>query len=116
MSEIKEFKVDSYTFFPKTLFQLKEFLKENKQAKIIATSYNASKASHLAETLKRLGYIEFDNVKTDTVIDDGNRHVRLIITVHVSSNFDKLYKEHEEERKKKEDERKKKEEEKKKDK
>ena len=104
MTDIKEFPVDSRVFFTKQMYQFKEHLKENKKIKIVATTINANQATRLAETLRRLGYIEFDDVKTETLIKDGSRQVRIIITVHVTADFDKLYKEHEEERKKMEEE------------
>jgi len=112
MSDIEEFKVDSRDFFPKAMFQAKQSLRAHKKLKIIGASLNSNQAARLAETLKRLGYIEFDDIKTETKIINDTRHVRLIITVHITDNFEKLYKENEEERKKKEEERKKREEEK----
>ena len=115
MSDIKEFEVDSREYFSKSMYQFKEFLKANKKIKIVASTLNANQAARLAETLRRLGYIEFDDIQTETVIRNDSRQVRLIITVHVTSDFDKLYQEHEAERKEKIEERKKAEEEKKKD-
>ena len=115
MSDIKEFEVDSREYFFLFMYQFKEFLKANKKIKIVANTLNANQAARLAETLRRLGYIEFDDVKTETVIRNDSRQVRLIITVHVTSDFDKLYQEHEAERKEKIEERKKADEEKKKD-
>ena len=111
MSDIEEFKVDSRDFFAKAMYQAKQSLRAHKKLKIIGTSLNANLASRIAETLKRLGYIEFDDIKTETKIINDSRQVRLIITVHITDDFEKLYKENEEERKKREDERKKREEE-----
>ena len=128
MSDIEEFKVDSRDFFPKTMFQAKESLRAHKKLKIVGTTLNANQATRLAETLKRLGYIdwcntssmfnfgyiEFDDVQTQTTIVNDSRQVKLVITVHITSDFERLYQENLEERKKKEEERKKREEEKKK--
>ena len=116
MSDIKEFAVDSRDFFSKSMYQFKEFLKANKQIKIVANTLNANQAARLAETLRRLGYIEFDDIKTETQIRNDSRQVRLVMTVHVTPDFDKLYQEHEAERKKQMDEREKKNEERKKEK
>ena len=115
MSDIKELQVDSREFFSKSMYQFKDCLKANKKIKIVANTLNTNQAARLAETLRRLGYIEFDDIQTETVIRNDSRQVRLIITVHVTSDFDKLYQEHEAERKEKIEERKKAEEEKKKD-
>ena len=114
MSDIKEFEVDSYKYFSKSMNEFKEFLKANKKIKIVGTTPNANQASHLAEALRRLGYIEFDDIKTETLVKNDSRQVRLVFTVHTTPDFDKLYQEHEAERKKREEERKKLEEERKK--
>ena len=114
MSDLKEFHVDSRNFFPKTLQQVKEFLNGNKKGKIVANTPSANQATGVAETLKRLGFIEFDDIKTVTNVVNNTRQVQLIITVHTTPDFDKLFKESEDERKKREEERKKKFEEKKK--
>ena len=115
MSDIKEFKVDPNDFGKKVLYLLKEFLKANKRIKIVGNTASAASATRAAETLKRLGYIEYENVQTETSIDDGRRKTRIVITVHNTADFDKLYQENEEFRKKKEEERKKAEEDRKED-
>ena len=107
MSDIKEFHVDSRNFFRQTIQKMKEFLKDNKKGKIVANTHNADQATGASERLRREGYIEFDDVKTETRIIDNTRNVQLIITVHTTENFDKLFKESEEERKNREEERKK---------
>ena len=114
MSDIKEFAVDSRDFFGKSMQYAQEFLNSHKKINIVGTSLNVNQATRLAETLKREGFVEFDGIKTETKVINNTRQVRLVITVHVTPNFDKLYKEKNEERKKKEAERQKKFEEKKK--
>ena len=110
MSDIKEFPVDSRNFFPKNMYLAKEFLNSNKKIKIVANTKSANQAVRLAETLKRLGYVTFDDIQTETIVREGGRQTRVVITVHITSDFDKLYKESLEERKKREEERKKKDE------
>ena len=114
MSDIKEFLVDSRDYFSKSMNLAKEFLNTNKKIKIVANTRSANQAAHIAEALRRLGYVEFDDVQTQTLVTDGRRQTKLLITVHNTPNFDKLYKESLEERKKKEEERKKRDEERKK--
>ena len=109
MTDIKEFPVDSRNFFPKNMYLAKEFLNTNKKIKIVANTRSAREAVRLAETLKRLGYVTFDDIQTETLVREG-RQTRIAITVHNTPDFDKLYKESLEERKKKEEERKKKDE------
>ena len=107
MTDIKEFKVDSRDRFGKSMFLAKEFLNTNKKIKIIGTTSNAVVATRVAESLRRFGYIEFDDIQTETLIIDGRRQTRLVITVHNSPEFEKLYKESEDQRKQREEERKK---------
>ena len=114
MSDIKEFPVDSREYFSSSMYLCKEFLNTNKKINIVATTSSAGQASRLAETLRRLGYVSIDDIQTQTLVRDGRRQTRIVITVNNTPDFDKLYKESLEERKKKEEERKKKEEEKKK--
>ena len=115
MSDIKEFKVDSRDYFSRSMFLVKEFLKNNKKIKIVGSTNNAVQATRVAESLRRFGYVEFDDIQTETLVSDGRRQTRLAITVHNTPDFDKLYKESEEARKKKEEEKKKRNEERKKD-
>ena len=93
MSDIKEFPVDSRDFFTKSMYLCKEFLNTNKKINIVAPTNSASQATRLAETLRRLGYVQFDDIQTQTLIRDGRRQTRIVITVHNTPDFDKLYKE-----------------------
>ena len=78
----------------------------NNKIKIVANTRSASQAVRLAETLKRLGYVTFDDIQTETLVREG-RQTRIAITVHKTADFDKLYKESLEKRKQREEERKK---------
>ena len=109
MTDIKEFIVDSRDYFSKSMNLIKEFLNTNKKIKIVGYTQSAGQAAHVAEALRRLGYVEFDDIQTQTLIREGRRQTRIVITVHNTPNFDKLYKESLEERKKREEERNKKE-------
>ena len=109
MSDIKEFSLNPREFFPKSMSFVIESLKNNKKIKLVGNSNNSNQIARVAETLKREGYIEYDDIKTQTQIDDNSRQVKLAITMHVTSNFDELSKKYEEETKKKLEERKKRE-------
>ena len=106
MSDIKEFIVDPFDYPNKVIYLVKEFLKSNKRIRIVGNTKSAPNATRAAETLKRLGYIEYENVQTETSIENGRRKTRIIITVHNTPDFDKLYQENEEARKKREEEKK----------
>ena len=108
MSGIKEFIVDSRDYFSKAIHLVKEFLNNNKTIKLVANSKSAGQATRLSETLKREGYIEVQDIQTETSVKNDNRQTKLIITIHVTSNFDNLYKESKEKDKKKEEEKEKK--------
>ena len=58
----------------------------------------------IIEYLKRLGYVTFDDIQTETLVREG-RQTRIAITVHKTADFDKLYKESLEKRKQREEER-----------
>ena len=107
MSDIKEFPVDSRNFFSKTMYLCKEFLYTNKKINIVSPTHSASQAARLAESLRRLGYVRFEDIQTQTLVRNDRRQTRIVITVSNTPEFDKLYKESLEERKKKEEERKK---------
>ena len=106
MTDIKEFPVDARNFINKNIYLAKEFLNSNNKIKIVANTRSASQAVRLAETLKRQGFVTFDDIQTETLVREG-RQTRIAITVHKTADFDKLYKESLEKRKQREEERKK---------
>ena len=104
-SDIKEYKVEEYDNTKKVMYFVKEILKSNDRINMIAGTNSSSIATRAAETLVRFGYVTFDNIRTLTEIKNDRRAIRLIITLKKTGNFDKLYKENEEQRKKKQEER-----------
>ena len=104
---IKEFIVAAHDNHKKIMHILKEFLVPNNQINVISSTNSAGNASKAVETLAKLGYVAYDNIKTETNIDNNRRKTRLIITIHKTKDFDRLYKENEEKRKQFEEERKK---------
>ena len=106
MSDIKELKLDSRDFFPKSMDLAKRFLKDNRKIKLVANTLSASQTTRVAETLKREGFVIFQDIQTQTKIINDSRVVSLIITMEATPDFDKLYKEDEEQRKKRMEERK----------
>ena len=104
-TEIKELKVAEYDQAKKVIYLSKELLLNAEKMNLIGTTNSANIATKAAETLVRLGYVTFDNIQTLTEVKNDRRSIRLIITLKKTSNFDKLYKENEEERKKRQAER-----------
>ena len=104
-SEIKEYKVEEYDNTKRVMYLVKEILKSSDRINIIAGTKSSSVGTRAAETLVRFGYVTFENIQTLTEVKNDRRSIRLIITLKKTGDFDKLYKENEEERKKKQAER-----------
>jgi hypothetical protein len=105
MSDIKDLRVGQYDNAKKIMYLAKEMLLASEKINISATTNSSPIAARAAETLQRLGYITYENIKTETFIERGKR-IRFVITIKKTSNFEKLYKENEEFKKKKDEERK----------
>ena len=107
-SEIKELRVAQYDNAKKIMYLAKEFLLSSNKINIIGTTNSADIAARAAENLVRLGYVKYENTRTETVIDSNKKITRLIITIIKTNEFDKLYKENEENKNKKKKEKKRK--------
>ena len=83
------------------MYLAKEFLLSSNKINIIGTTNSADIAARTAENLVRLGYVKYENTRTETVIDSNKKITRLIITIVKTDDFDKLYKENEENKNKK---------------
>lgn len=107
-SEITALRVDPYDNNKKVMYLAKELLLNKEKINIIGGTNSAGTAARAAESLVRLGYVTYENLKTETLIDNNKRRTRFVITIKKTNNFDKLYKENEVVRKQKEAEREKK--------
>ena len=110
MSDLKELRVSPYENARKIMYLAKEILKSSEKINISATTNSAGIAARAAETLRRLGYITYDNVQTETIIENDRKRIKFVITVKKTNDFEKIYNENEEMKKKKDEERKAKEE------
>ena len=106
-SEIKELRVTHFDNGKKIMYLAKEFLLSSEVIYISGTTNSAGTAARAAEGLVRFGYVTIENVKTETIIENGRKRTRFVVTIKKTKDFDKLYKENEEKRKQKEEERKK---------
>ena len=104
-SDIKEYKVEQYDNTKRVMYLVKEILKSTDKINIISNTKSSAVGTRAAETLARFGYVTFDNIQTLTEVKNNIRVIRLIITLKKTENFDKLYKDNEEERKKRQAER-----------
>jgi hypothetical protein len=83
------------------MYVVKQVLVHNKKVDIKARPSAAAQVVRVAEALKRLGYITYLKYQTTTQINDGKLQRFIVVSVQKTDNFDKLYKEREEERAKK---------------
>ena len=104
-SDIKEYKVEEYDNTKRVMYLVKEILKSSDRINIISNTRSAAVGTRAAETLARFGYVTFENIQTLTEVKNNGRAIRLIITLKKTADFDKLYKDNEEERKKRQAER-----------
>ena len=100
-SDIKEYKVEVYDNTKKVMYHIKEILLSNEKINIISYTKSSPIATRAAESLVRFGYVTYENIQTTTEVNNNKRSIRLIITLKKTANFEKLYKENEEERKRK---------------
>ena len=105
MTDLKDLRVGQYDNAKKIMYLAKEMLLSSEKINLSASTNSSPIASRAAETLQRLGYITYENIRTETYVDRGKR-IRFVITIKKTSNFEKLYKENEEFKKKKDEERK----------
>ena len=103
--EKKEYRVSFHEHPGKAMFHVKELLQANESIDITAGSRLSEVAIRVATTLERLGYITITNIQTLTLVEEGKRNIKLIISVKKTADFDKLFKEHEEQRKLREEQR-----------
>ncbi len=87
------------------MFLAKKLLVPKDTLNIIAGTSSAGTASGAAETLRRLGYITYDDIRTETIVLYGRRKTRFIIAVRKTKDFDKLNKEYEDKKKELEEQR-----------
>ncbi len=107
MSEIHEVRVEEYDQAKRIMYLAKEFLCNNERVNIVAGTMTSPVASRAAENLVRFGYVTIENIQTLTEVRNDRRNIKLIITLHKTNDFKKIYDQNKEEMKKKEEERKK---------
>ena len=105
--EVKELRVGPNQDAKQLIYLAKVFLLNENFVDIASGTVGAPVASRAADTLVRLQYVTYENVKTETTVSNGRRRTRLVIRLKKGKDFKKLYDENEEKRKKNEEERKK---------
>ena len=105
MEARKELRVSQYNSYKKVIFEAKEYLLSIDSIDITGGTNSSGIAARAVEYLVRLGYVTIENVQTLTIVENGRRIIKIVITVKKTSNFKKLYDENEEMKKKKMEER-----------
>jgi len=80
------------------MYVVKSTLKEKPSVEIRARPSGAAQVVRVAEALKRLGYITYEKYYTTSVVQEDNLLRYIVVKVKKTDNFDKLFKEREEER------------------
>ena len=106
MSDIKDLRVAHFDSAPKIMYLAKEMLLSSETINISSTTNSASIGARAAENLVRFGYVTYENIKTETIIENNRKRTRFIVTIKKTPQFEKLYNENAELRKKKDEERK----------
>ncbi len=103
--DIKELRVGQGESVKRIIYLAKEFLLKAECIDVVAGTSTAPYASRSCETLVRLNYVTYGNLRTETNIVNGKRKTRMVARINKTSQFQALYDENEANRKKKEAER-----------
>jgi len=104
--DTKELRVGFRDNSKRIMYLVKELLNTSNSVDLVAGTGSAGNASRAAEALRRLNYVTYSNVKTETVVVEGGRKIRFVITLTKTADFKRLYDENEANRQKKQEERK----------
>ena len=99
-TEIKELRVNSQENAKRVMYLAKEFLLNSDVLDVVSGTNGAPIAARAVESLIRLKYVTYEDIKTNTSITEGRRRTSFIIRVRKTSEFKKLYDENEVNRKK----------------
>ena len=96
----KEIRVNVTDNTKRVMYLIKEFLKDNDYVNLISGTGGAPISVRAAESLVRLGYVHYEHIKTDTVLNQKERRkTKLLVKLRKNDDFKKLYDENEEIRK-----------------
>jgi hypothetical protein len=92
MSE-KNFVINPNDNYKRSMYFIKEILKEQEKLTIISGVRGAFIASKVVNILNSLKYVEIETLNTITKITEGKRNILLTIVLSKAADFDKLYQE-----------------------
>lgn len=86
-----EIRVKQFQRNKNVIYIAKEKLLTNEKINIIASTNSAGIASRAAELLIHFGFCAYDNIRTETIIENHHRQTRMIITLKKTNEFNILY-------------------------
>lgn len=96
----KELRVNPTENSKRVMYLIKEFLLKNEYVNLICGTGGAPVSVRAAESLVRLGYVNYEVIKTDTVLNQKERRkTKLLVKLRKTPEFKALYDENEEIRK-----------------
>ena len=100
----KELRVGGNDNAKRVMYLAKEFLLNRETIDLVSGTQGAPTVTRATEALVRLKYVTYSDIRTETIIVDGRRRTKLIVSVTKTNQFAKLYEENEANRKKFQDE------------
>ena len=94
--ERNEIRIESNENSKRVMYLIKEFLLNNEYIDLVSGTAGSPVSIRTCESLVRLGYATYENVKTDTTLLNNKRRTKLIVRIKRTENFRKLYDENEE--------------------
>ena len=96
----KELRVNATDNCKRVMYLIKEFLLKNDYVNLISGTGGAPISVRAAESLVRLGYVTYDVIKTDTVLNQKERRkTKLLVKLNKTKEYNDLYEENEQIRK-----------------
>jgi hypothetical protein len=99
-TEVKELRVNASENSKRIMYLAKEFLTNSDTLDVVSGTNGAPIAARAAESLVRLKYVTYDDIRTETSIADGRRRTRFVIRLRKTGDFKRLFDENEANRKK----------------
>lgn len=91
----QEFRVGREDGTKRVMYFIKERLLKNETIDVVSGTAGALAAASAAETLVRLKYVTYVDIKTETNIVEGNRRTKFSIKLKKTNQFQSLYDENE---------------------
>jgi hypothetical protein len=91
MSLIEEFIVNPQDNIKKSMFHIKEKLKERETIEIISGVNASNLVIRVCDSLIRLNYVTYNNITTITKVINNKRQINLKVVLKKTQDFDRLY-------------------------